>query len=216
VAQNKLSVYNIALLAIGEATLTSLTEATEARRVLDEVYNRGDGAIKYCLEQGLWNFAMRAVAVSSSTSVTPDFGFQFAFDLPSDFVRLDMISGGESFGAPLTQYEFEGSYIYANVTTLYMRYVSDDASWGADLAKWPETFADCVGFYLASRIAPRLKNDVDTRELKAEMRAVFAHARSKDTSQEPTRFEPPGSWSTARRGGVSSRRDRGTRSSLLG
>ena len=52
-AMNLLALYNIALFAIGERAIASLTESREPRRLLDEVWSRGVGATTACLEQGL-------------------------------------------------------------------------------------------------------------------------------------------------------------------
>lgn len=214
-ATNQLALYNIGLLAIGETRLNATTDETEARRELDEVWDRGLGARQYFLSQGLWNFAMRAVKLTSSSSVTPDFGFTDAFDIPSDFVRLDMISSDERFSYPLVHYEFEGDYIYSDVNIIYMRYVSNDASWGLDYDKWPVDFTLWAGTWLGVQVAPLLKSDIDMEVLRRELKRLKASARSKDMSQEPTRYEPTGNWTTSRHGGTS-RRDRGKSSRLIG
>ena len=215
-ATSRLGLYNIGLLFIGERTLDSLTEDNEARRLLDEVYTRGNGAIRYFLEQGHWNHAMRAVKLEASSDVTPAFGYTYAFERPSDFVRLNMLSADENFSFPLEDYEPEANYYYAWQDPLYMRYVSDDEDWGADLSLWPETFSLWSGSWLGVQIAPVLKNDLDMERLKKDLNRLLIDARSKDASQEPPRYPPPSSWETARRSRYYSRRDRGNRGSLIG
>src|SRR3546814_15520749 len=81
----QLSLYNGALRLCGEAKLANLTEDREPRYVLDDVWD--DGALRHCLQQGLWNFAMRTVEAEYSPSVEPSFGFRRAFDKPIDWVR---------------------------------------------------------------------------------------------------------------------------------
>lgn len=213
-ATSQEQLYNIGLLFVGERRLR-LGEDREPRRMLDEVWSRGNGAIKYFLEQGYWNFAMRAVKLDSSTSVTPEFGYSFAFQKPSDFVRLNMISGDERFNWPLTDFEPEGSYIYADVDPLYIRFVSDDTDWGADFSKWPETFTLWAGSWLGYQIVPTLKSEIDREALKKELRKLLVDARSKDASEEPPRFPPLSSWAQARYG-RHYRRDRGLRNKLIG
>lgn len=213
-AITKLQLYNIALMALGERTIDSLSESGEPRRLLDEVYDRGKGAITRCLEQGQWNHAMRAVKIDASASVSPSFGFDRAFDKPTDFIRLNQISADENFSFPLEQYEIEGDYIYAWVDPLYLRYVSNASTYGADFSKWPDTFSEYVGYWMATQIAPKLINDVDLRLLREETRRLLIEARSKDASQEPPRRLPLGSWARSRGGGI--RGDRGNRGSLIG
>lgn len=214
-ATDRLALYNTAMFAVGERKLDSLTEDREPRHLLDEVWNRGAGAIKYFLEEGLWNHAIRTVMIDSSSSVSTSFGFQHAFDKPEDFVRLVQFSSGEHFGDPLLQYEFEAAYIYADVDPIYMRYVSDHADFGNDLSLWPMTFTIWAGHWLATQIAPALKNDLDMEKLELRTKKLLVDARSKDAQQEPTRFPPLSSWNRARFGG-GSRRDRGSRSQLIG
>ena len=214
-ATNQLALYNIALMAVGERIISSLTEDREPRRLLDEIWSRGTGAITAALEQGLWNHAMRAVQIDASASVDPAFGYANAFDKPTDFVRLAQISAGEYFTEPLTRYEFEAAYIYADVDPIYVRYVSDDASYGNDLSLWPDSFTLWFGHWLAIQIAPSVINDVEMEALEKRTKRLLAEARSRDASQEPPRFPPLGSWNRARRGG-SGARDRGSRSQLIG
>lgn len=215
-ATDQLAIYNIALAAIGERSLTSVTENREPRRLLDEIWDRGGGAIRYCLEQGLWNFAMRAVQLDASTSISPSFGYTYAFDIPTDLVRIGQIAAGEYFTEPMTRYEIEGAYIYADIDPIYLRYVSDDTSWGNDLSLWPDTFTLWVGHWLATQLGPRLTNDLDLERLERRTKRLLADARSKDAMQEATRWPPLGSWARARYGGASVSRERGSRSRLIG
>ena len=214
-ATTRLSLYNLALEAAGERPIDSLDEDREPRRLLDAVWTAGNGLVRYCLEQGLWNHAMRAVRLDASATVTPSFGWSYAFDKPTDFVRLNQISADETFSLPLNRYEVERNYFVADTDPIYMRYVSDDGDWGNDLSQWPETFTMWVGHYMACRIGPRLKNDLDMERLEKRTKRLLIDARSKDAQQEPVRFPPMGSWSSARMGG-SGRRDRGSRTTLIG
>ena len=215
-ATSRLALYNVALGIVGERSLTSLTEDSEARRMLDEVWSAGNGAVRYCLEQGLWTFAMRAVEIDKEASITPSFGFTNAFAKPTDFVRLDMISADERFAIPLEAYEMEGNYFYADVDPVYLRIVSDDDDWGGDFAKWPETFTQWFGSWMAEKISMRLLSGERREEVRKIAHKALVDARSKDAQRSPTRFLPHGSWARARMGNSGGKRDRGSRSSLTG
>lgn len=213
-ATTKLKLYNAALLLLKQRKLASLTEDQEARHVLDDVWDRGNGAVRHCLEQGLWNFAIRARSLEHSASIEPAFGYQRAFEKPDDFVRLDMISADEYFSDPLTAYESEQSYWFADVTPLYVRYISDDSQYGADYSLWPESFTRFVEAYLATEAAPGISASMGD-DVAAIQEDRLKSAKSKDAMNEPARFAPPGSWSRARHGRSSSR-ERGVRSRLYG
>jgi len=215
-ATSRLQIYNIAMSALGERQIDSLSEDVESRRVMDEIWARGSGAIRYFLEQGHWNHAMRAVKLDKSATVTPEFGFTFAFEKPSDFIRMNMISADERFGYPLTDFEWEGNFVYAWVDPLYMRYVSDDEDFGANFSLWPETFTLWAGYYMATQAAPRLKNDTDMEVLEERTRKYRIDARSKDAMNEPPRWPPLSSWNQARYSRYFNRFDRGLRNKLIG
>jgi hypothetical protein len=211
---SKLSVYQSALLVLGERKLSSLTEERAPRRRLDSVWD--DGGVKSCLQAGFWNFAMRAVELSYSPSITPAFGLRYAFDKPTDWVRTWMVSCDDRFTEELHGYEDEGAYWYADPDTIWVRYVSSDTSWGMDLSLWPENFTRYVEHYFAWRICKGTTgSNTDKETLGAEMLRLLKIARATDAMDETTRFAPEGSWSKARRG-WGSRRDRGSRGSLIG
>lgn len=214
-ATSRLELYNLALRTCAERKLDSLSEDREPRRLLDEVWVFGNGFVRRILEQGHWNHAMRAVKVDSSSDVTPEFGFTFAFEKPSDFVRLNMISGDERFSVPLVDFEPEGDYYYADIDPIYLRFVSDDPDWGGDFSRWPETFSQWAGHELGVRLASSLKNDIDKDALKKEANKLLIDARSKDASEEPPRWPPLSSWAQSRFG-RQSRRERGARNRLIG
>ena len=188
---------------IGESSLASLTEDTEARRALDEVYS---GALLFALEGGLWNFAMRAIEANDTASVTPTYGFTYAFTKPDDWLRTAGVWSGASENEPLIAYSDEQGYWYANVTPIYIRYTSSDTSYGMDLAKWPMTFTRYVEAHLAAEIVERISQNASKHEtLRKLERERLKDAKSKDALNEPARFPPAGSWTRSRGGRTSNR-----------
>jgi len=105
---DKLSLYNAALSHIGDRKLASLTEEREPRYVLDDIFD--DGAIDYCLEQGLWSFATRTLEMDYTPSVEPDFGYRRGFQKPTDWLRTVALATDEYFKTPLTEYADETGF----------------------------------------------------------------------------------------------------------
>jgi hypothetical protein len=64
-AVSRLSIYNGALRECQERKLASLSEDREPRRVLDDVWNDGDGLLRFVLRQKQWRFARRTVEIAS-------------------------------------------------------------------------------------------------------------------------------------------------------
>lgn len=223
---SQLFLYNIAIASVGERTLDAVTENRPIRRQLDEIWDRGNGARNYFLEQGLWNFAMRES--SSTASSTGNFDFAQRHVKPTDLVRLSAISAGQTFSEPLLRYEFQSSSIWADEQTIYLRYVSNSSTAGLNYDLWPDSFMLWAGHWMGTQIAPyvfgtqglerasrnNFQEGLTRKMLDLERRTnrLLIDARSKDAQQEPTRFPPLGSWARARFGGR--RGDRGSRTNL--
>lgn len=196
----RLGIYNEALRAIGERRLASLTENREPRRLLDDVWD-GNG-VRYCLERGQWNFAMRTVALEYTSSIEPPFGYGRAFTKPTDLVRICGLSAEAYFNNPLSQYVENAGYWFAEPDTIYVQYVSDDDQYGGDLSLWPETFSTYVAMHFATEIAPKLSvSGSKVQAVEEKAKKSLTDARSNDAMSGPTQFAPMGSWAGARLGG---------------
>ncbi len=199
---DRLSLYNRALLYCSETPLLSLEDQSVARRVLDAVWQ--DGAVRKILEEGLWNVAIRSLALDSDPSVSPPFGQTNAFRQPADMVRLNALCRDAHMNDPLTGYLDEAGYWFADVETLYVSYVSDDPAYGGDLARWPGSLADAAARWLAAVAAHGFnKAETQIQRMEAAAEHAFAIARSRDAMNQSPRFAPTGRWVRARQGGVS-------------
>lgn len=194
----KLDVFNGALLICGERFLASLTEAREPRRLLDHVWDVEDG-VKACLEEGQWYFAMRTVQIDYDTDVEPSFGYSRGFSKPDDWVLTSALCTDEFFRNPQLRYADEAGYWYSDIDTLYVRYVSDDETYGRDLNKWPKAFQSFVEAHFASKIIHKIKNSEEERSRVLRIRKdAKSEAKNLSLMAEPTKFPAVGSWVRAR------------------
>lgn len=195
----KLGLYNAALTEIGDRTLASLSENREPRRVLDTIY---DDVVTDCLEAGQWNFAIRTVKLEADDDITPVFGQPLVFDKPDDWVRTVALSADAFFSAPLMTYGDEAGIWTADVEPLYVRYISNDGSWGGDVARWPRSFTRLVELSLALRAVERLTQNASKAEMLARaVRQARREALNRDAMNEASpRFAPAGAWTRARIG----------------
>lgn len=195
----KLTLYNNALLALGERPLSSLSESREPRRVLDQVWD--SGFLRYILEKGYWNFAIRTVEGTASTSITPGFGYTCAYDKPTDWVRTVAVASDEFFTSPLVRYEDERGYWFCDIDPLYIRYVSSHADYGASFSLWPETFTRYAEMQLAEQASRRLtQSKSDLEDIRKRVKALLLDARAKDAMNEPPRRPAAGRWTSSRGG----------------
>lgn len=209
----QLSIYNGALNIIGERKLASLTEDREARYKLDDIWD--NDLVDRVLQMGQWNFAARTIELTASPSITPSFGYQFGFDKPTDFIRTMAVAYDEYFKLPLTLYQDEASWWFADVETIYVRYVSNDIQYGNDFSLWPFNFTEMVEHYIAYKVAPRLTGlDFDSDMLLAKWKMMLRDAKATDAMESPAEFLPQGSWSRSRQGFRSG--ERGRRDKLIG
>jgi len=170
------------------------------RRLIDECY---DEALEYMLAQGLWNFASRTIAIEHETSVEPAFGYNYTFEKPSDFIRLVAISAAGDMWPTLPDYTDEGGYWNANVDPLYVQYVSDGSSYGADTSLWPITFKKAFEAYLATQVAmdPMAGLSAAKMELlQKQATLLLRDARAKDAANQAAMAPPPGRLTQARSG----------------
>jgi hypothetical protein len=150
-------------------------------------------------------------------SITPAWGHNRAFEKPSDLIKLSALCSDEFFTAPLLRYQDEAGFWFASIDDIYIRYVSNDPSYGGDFSLWPAGFSRWVEAYLGSQIIWKLtQNKTKEADVKKEANKLLIGARSDDAMDSPTRFEPPGRFRRARTSYTGRSRDRGNRGSLLG
>lgn len=196
----RLRVYNDALLILGERRLSSVTEAREPRRVLDDIWDNG-GAVLLALESGDWNFAMRTQAVAYDPGIEPAFGFRRAIPKPADLRRLVGLAADPYFAQPFTgrDYVEEASHWFTERDAVYVRYVSDDDAYGMDGAKWTEHFVKYLGAYHAAEACERITNSATkVQRAEAKMKESLRNARGRDAMDRGSQFPPVGSWVRAR------------------
>lgn len=197
----KLRIYNGALRNIGDRSLASLTEEREARRVLDAAWGNDDDIVKWALERGEWNFALRSIELANNPSVSPAFGYAYVFDKPDDLKRLAGLYADEYMRHPLVDWQFkdEGRNWLTDYATIYVRYVSDGFDYGRDDSQWPEVFKEFMELRLALEVCERLTNSKGLGDrLEYKMKNALADAKSHDAMQEGVKFFPTGSWVGAR------------------
>lgn len=196
----KLSLFNGALRELGSRKLASLSENRESRRVLDDIWT--GGFVDEVLETGQWTFGMRAIEIASDPSVSVGFGFQYGFSKPDDWKKTCFVCTDEGFNQPCLDYSDENNFWWANVDTLYIKYVSNDSAFGGDLSLWPQavvTFAECL---LARKACKRItQSDADEELLIKKVKKFKVEALSREALAGPTKFAPRGKWASARTGG---------------
>ena len=194
----QLALYNQALRMVGEGKLATLTDNRPERKVLDTIWD--EDPIKQMLEEAQWTWATRALEWNFDASVTADFGYRFAFTKPNNYVRTVAVCSDEFFNSPLYDHVDENNFWFADLQTIYIKYVSDSDLFGRDYSLWTELFRNCVASKMALELALGLTKS-QTLEERIERRHLkfVKDAKSLDAMSKPTTFLPPGNWTRSRR-----------------
>ncbi len=195
----QLFIFNEALGHLGERQLASLSENREPQRVLSYYWPQ---TVQYALLQGLWRFARRTSQIDADDTIgPPQFGFNFLFEYPEDWIRTQIISTSPQLDPPLIQYRDEGGFVFANATPIYLSYISNDPLYGMNIGQWPENFADYISFRLARLACLRITSDKELlMALRKEEEKAKRVSKGQDAMNDPPGFAPVPYWVRARRG----------------
>ena len=126
-------------------------------------------------------------------------------DKPDDWLRTDALSADQYARIPLLDYDDRADFWLADIDTIYVRYISNDAQYGLDLGRWPESFTRYVEFVLACETCEQIvTSDSKLEGLEKRRDKAFSKASSTDAMNEPAvKFMPPGRLVSSRWGGRS-------------
>lgn len=199
---SQLSIYNKALRHLKERKLASLNEQREPLRYLNDEW---EDAVNFCLYAGYWNFAVRLRQADADSNQSPQFGPEFSFAKPSDWVKTFQIADNDSFNPLLRNYDDMNNTWYADVTPIYVKYVSNDPNYGWNLSIWTPGFIEYLAAYLAFLVSGRLRqSDDEISRLEKLCASKKIEAQSTDAMDLPPGQIPYGTWvmSRAPRGSV--------------
>lgn len=135
----QIEIVNLALVKLGQKSIASLDENNKPARVMKTLYNNTRDTL---LRSHDWNFARKRAQLAASTTI-PLFGFNNAFPLPSDFLKLSNVDEPLHFSLEA------GSILTDDTAPLELRYIAkiEDAS------KYDPAFANALASILASEAA---------------------------------------------------------------
>lgn len=131
----KVKQINIALARIGESSIIALDEGTPQQQKAVTFFNN---TLRSLLRSHPWNFAIGEVELARIPGETP-FEFEYAFQLPADFLRLLKVQGA-------TTYKVQGKRVLSNEKVCKIKYVK----FVEDPSQWDASFADAFTYQLAA------------------------------------------------------------------
>lgn len=136
----------------------------------------------------VFNFAKTYASMSRDNTVTPAFGFAYAYKLPNDFLRLLGIGDiTEDDDLDFTEFDVVGQHIYTDEgdgTSLDLYYIKDETLVG----KWDAIFVNLMRLELAKDVAYAftLKPSLVT-QLDDELKDVRLEAGAVAGQEKPPR-----------------------------
>lgn len=185
-----IEIANFALSKLGERSITAFTDDSPQARLVNLTYSNLRDAL---LREHAWNFAMRRASLAAS-GTTPDWGYSYAYDLPSD---PDFCLRVWSVDNP---YEYEWKVEARQVVTdlgapLKIRYISRVA----DSAQFDPMFVDTMAAYLAAEWAEKITGTASMRQQMVELYvAKLTQARSSDGQEGTPETLEANLWINAR------------------
>jgi hypothetical protein len=152
-AVTQLSIYNAALIEVGTAALTTLSDNRDERTSLDVFYTDLDypsGA----LETAKPRFACRTKQSTGSASAE-SVQLEYTHGLPADYLSLVAIYSDAELDQPISRYILDSAGIICDYETIYIRYVRNDIA----VASYSSLFVKYLSLLLAEAIAPKYASD---------------------------------------------------------
>ena len=175
--------------------ISSLTQKTKEANVCEEIYFDFRDQL---LEMHYWNFAVGRQQLAVDPEDEPSFGFEFAFQLPSDALKIRAVHGN-SEGRGLIPYKHEGDNIMTDSTDCYLVYTKRIT----DPNKMSGLFRRALSRMMSANLAMALSNSARRSEaLEKQFENVdYPRAKSSDSIQDYPDQLPESEWVTSRYGG---------------
>jgi hypothetical protein len=186
----EVDVWNLALQMVGAKRVSSTSEdSRNARACLAAYTTIRDGEFR----KNVWLFAVaRASLAADSTS--PDWGRDYAYTLPSDFIR--MAPSYPEDNSNQVDWEIEGSKIYTDEDApLYIRYVSRVT----DVTRWDPLFLKACASSLALEICEEITQSTSKKEgIKDDYVGFIREAKKTNAIEKRPAVSPDSTWLTVR------------------
>lgn len=165
-----------------------------------DVYN---ACRRELLRAHTWNFAIDRASLSALGS-TPAFGWDYAYGLPSDFLRVISVHPDDN-DAAYVEYRIESIDVsgtqtlclMCDATTVYLKYVRDVT----ETTLMTETFRDVLAMRIAAELARALPaSNTDYELLIRDYRRAMMAAKSIDGIEDYPPKWPDGTWLSERWG----------------
>lgn len=178
-----------ALLRLGSKPIADLNEATPMAQVAANLYPAVRDSV---LRMHPWNCAMKRAQLAQE-SVSPPFGYTYAYALPSDFLRAWVVTDD---GIHPIEYAVERRSLLTDSGTVYLQYVFRNE----DPSTWDTNLLELMEVRMAAAMAMAVTGDAGKKqEFEREALQIMRMARAVDGMENPAQPFPESSLMSVRR-----------------
>jgi hypothetical protein len=194
---SQVSIVNRALIKLGAGRITSIDDEDKQARIAKELW---DATRDLEIASHPWTFA-KARAELPALATTPDFGWGYAYQLPTGFLR--MVEVGEYYVLYMTSegaktlFELEGQTILTDeASPLRIRYIQQVTNTGL----YPPLFVEALACRLAHEMCESLTQSLSKKQaLAEEYQQAIRAARKQNAIELPPQTAPLSAWEVAQR-----------------
>ncbi len=185
---------NRAIRLLKGGRITSLTDGSNNANALIDVY---DGELEALLRAHKWNFAKKFVTLARLVTV-PAFKYDFAYKLPSDWIRTISVHDNDA-GTGVVDFEEaeieDVGALFCSIEQVFLKYVY----LVTDPNRMPPDVQTAFVYALAAAV-PGISNigAAAWKELKTDAKDKMVKAKSSDALGQPPGRRPAGSWVSSR------------------
>ena len=185
-----IDICNRALQKLGADRIISLTQNSTSARACNLAYEPVRDAE---LRAHVWNFAVKRAQLAADATA-PLYGYNYAYTLPSDCLRLLPNDHQEGFYSK--DWKIEGRKILTNESApLEIRYIYRVT----DTTQYDATFIESLACKLAMEMCEELTQSNSKRQLaQDEYKATIREARKMNAFENPPVEQQTDDWLTAR------------------
>lgn len=165
-------IVNIALGRIGAKRIAALSEESKEAREANAIYElmRDEVTARHP-----WPFAVKRVELAQSADA-PSYGFDYAYVLPSDNLRVLEVQDQDLAGEMLKKYVIENGLLLTDDDEVLIKYISRVT----DPAKFSPQFVSTFAYRLSAELAMSVAKDT---KLMLEMRQLYDRTFHGDTAE---------------------------------
>jgi len=187
------AIANEALFLCGADSITDIDSTTDQNAII--VNTVFDAVRDELLSKHDWAFADVVVQLSADTLVDNYTPYDYAYDLPTDIIRLiNLVAYAETSPTyedqPYEPYLMRANHLYTDETPCWIRYTAQIT----DVTEFPHWFGRALAATLALEIIPRLNSDPQKLAYLQQVAVGrFAEGMRQD-ALEKHQYEQPSTW----------------------